>query len=104
MKKIVMMKLSKLRDLIREKHNIQIIFSKDIIDYLVEDNMDTDSDSGGARKVMSKLESEVTTSVARFINTYPEVNKLKVCVEGELASRNKTKLESDAYIKIQAFK
>lgn len=104
MKKIVMMKLSKLRDLIREKHNMQIIFSKDIIDYLVEDNMDTDSDSGGARKVMSKLESEVTTSVARFINTYPEVNKLKVCVEGELASRNKTKLESDAYIKIQAFK
>ena len=104
MKKIVMMKLSKLRDLIREKHNMQIIFSKDSIDYLVEDNMDTDSDSGGARKVMSKLESEVTTSVARFINTYPEVNKLKVCVEGELASRNKTKLESDAYIKIQAFK
>lgn len=104
MKKICMMKLKKLQALILEKHNIQVKFEKVVVDYLVEDNLDTDSDSGGARKVMGKLESEVTTEIAAFINKYPMISKLKVTVEGELASRNKNKKDSDAYIKIQAFK
>ena len=104
MKRIVKRKLTLLKDMIREKHNIDIPFEKIVVDYLVEDNLDTDSDSDGARKVMGKLESEVTTEIAAFINKYPNIPKIKVVVEGELASRNKNKKDSDAFIKIIAFK
>lgn len=102
MKRIVEMKLRKLKDEVWKKHNVELKLSSKIIRYLVEDNLDTDSNSGGARIVMSKLETEVTTSIARFINANPKVKVVGVKVEGELAADHKNKLESEAYIKVFA--
>lgn len=104
MKEIVNMKLRKLADEVMKKHNVVLRVHKDVNRYLVEDNLDTDSNSGGARSVMSKLESEVTTAVARFINAHPNIPNIGVLVEGNLAADNKRQLESDAYIKIAAVK
>ena len=100
MKKIVIMKLKKLTEEVRHKHGIDLSISSKVVRYLVEDNLDTDSDSGGARNVVSKLESEVTTAVARYINNYPNVLNLVVTVEGNLAADNKNQLLSEAYIKV----
>lgn len=102
MERIVKSKLAKLRNEVRLKHNIELGFAKDIIRYLVYDNLNTDSDSGGARAVMTKLESEVTTEVAAFINRNQYVSKINVKVEGELAIDNKYSLESKASIKVVA--
>lgn len=100
MKKIVIMKLKKLIDEVRYKHGIDLNIHSKVVRHLVEDNLDTDSDSGGARAVIGKLESEVTTAVARYINSYPEASNLVVTVEGDLAADDKHKLVSDAYIKV----
>lgn len=99
-KKIVEMKLKKLKDEVMQKHNVELKIQKNVIRYLVEDNLDTDSNAGGARIIMSKLESEVTTAIARFINSHPNVYSIGVVVEGDMAADNKQQLESSAYIKI----
>lgn len=99
---IVKMKLRKLKDQVRSRHGVELVVNKDVIHYLVDDNLSTDSDAGGARVVMSKLESEVTTNVARFINEHPFVSRIGVKVEGDMAIDNKNQLESRAYIKVLA--
>ena len=82
------------------KHNVILKIATSVVDYLVMDNMDTDSDSGGARAVMSKLEAEVTTEVARYINSHPHADAIGVVVEGATAYDNKTQLESKAHIRV----
>ena len=62
--------------------------------------MDTQASSGGARIVMSKLEEEVTTAVARFINLHPDIMRVGVVVKGAMASDDKNRLESEAYIEV----
>lgn len=101
MKAIVRMKLMKLKEEVSSKHGIRLKINPKVIDYLVEENLDTDSDSGGARAVMSKLESEVTTAVAQFINSHPYSRAMAVMVEGELATRNVHKLLSDARVVVK---
>lgn len=97
-KKIVISKLKKLQSMVEEKHGVKLKVKSRIVEYLVKDNMDTESDAGGARAVISKLESEVTTAVARAINLFPEAEALLVDYEGEPAYLNKNKLESSAHI------
>lgn len=104
MKKIARNKLNKLIKEVRSKHNVDLRISNDVVRYLVEDNLDTDSNSGGARIVMSKLESEVTTSVAAFINKHADCRSMAVLVEGTLAADDKSLLKSDAHIKVAGLK
>lgn len=104
MKNIVGMRLRMLKNEIRQKHNVSVQFESRIIRYLVEDNLDTNSDSGGARAVMSKLESEITTNIARYINSHPKVVEIGVCVDGEMASENKQNLISDASVFVGTLK
>lgn len=97
-KAIVRMTLQKLKQEIMEKHGATLKVSTKVINYLVEDNLSTDSDSGGARRVMSKLESELTTSIARYLNQHPGISVVTADVEGDMAYENKDQLESRAFI------
>lgn len=97
-KRIVIMKLKKLKSEIMKKHGVLLKVTPRVIDYLVEDNMTTDSNDGGARRIMAKLESELTTSVSRYINEHSGLSTVVVNVEGELMIENKNKLESEATI------
>ena len=98
MVQIVKSKLMKLMKQVADKHNIRLFISDEVIDFLTEDNLDTDSNSGGARVVVSKLEETVTTEVSRFINAHPSVQQVFVTVEGEMAKDNKYKRTSQAHI------
>lgn len=100
MEKIVIMKLKDLRRKLLDKYGVEMVVDARVLKYLVEDSLTTDSDSGGARAVMAKLESEVTTAIARFINTYPEVRLINVKMEGTLVSEDKASLVSDSHVKI----
>lgn len=102
MKRIAETKLNKMRKQVADKHGIHVDVHNDVVRYLVEDNLDADAQSGGARAVVSKMESEVVMEVARYVNLHKDVSSIVVNVEGEMACDNKHKLESDAHIVINA--
>lgn len=97
---ICKMKLKALKKEILMKHNIEVKIDAKVADYIVKDNLDTDSNSGGARIIASKIADEVVTNISRFINDNPGVRVIGVKVMGELASENKNKLQSEAYIEV----
>lgn len=92
---------SKLKQFVQEvltKHGTRVFVDERVIDYLVEDKSDTDSDAGGARAAIGRLTDEVATAVAAFINRHPGQRAIQVEVSGELRSENKELLKSDAEI------
>lgn len=95
-----------LADLSREvalKHNVKCLISKKVIQYLVGDTINThDSNAGGARSVMHKLETEVTTPIATFVNSHPEIRTIYVSVEGDMRSTDIHRLISAAQVKVSA--
>lgn len=102
MRRIVKSKLMKLVKEVSKKHNVELRIDKCVVDYLVLDNLDTDSNSGGARIVVTKMIEEITTPVAQFINENPDVRIVGVRVEGDMAYEHKNMLASEAYIKVAA--
>lgn len=103
-KKIVKNKLRSLINDVMVKHNVRITVDQRVLQYLIEDKADSDSDAGGARAAVSKLTDEVTTSVAAFINAHPSERRIRIDVEGELVSDHKDMLTSDARIVVSAMR
>lgn len=99
---ITRQKLIGLKAKIKQVHGIETKISPRVIDYLVKDRLDTDSDSGGARAIITRLETDVTAVIARFINENPGIRAISVDVAGNMAFEDKTRLQSDAYIKVKA--
>jgi ATP-dependent Clp protease ATP-binding subunit ClpA len=98
---------SKLRQLVQEvltKHNVRVKVDAKVLQYLVDDKGDTESDAGGARAAIGKLTDEVTTEVAAFINAYPSERTIRIDVRGDLVSDNKDMLKSDARIEVTAIR
>lgn len=105
MKNICKMRLEKLRKEIAKKHRVTVYYDKRLIDYIVLDKMTTDSDAGGARAIVSRIDSEITMEISKFINSSPVFRNgrnIWVNVEGELVSENKNKLESSARITVSS--
>lgn len=98
---IVRSKLDKLCKEVKSKHNIDVAIHNKVVDYLVKDNLDTEASAGGARAAINKMNSEVTSKLARFINAHPDVKEIIVNVEGDMAFENKNQLESRAYITVK---
>jgi ATP-dependent Clp protease ATP-binding subunit ClpA len=101
-RKIVKNKLRSLAQEVLVKHNARVVVDERVLQYLVDDKGDSDSDAGGARTAVAKLTDEVSTEVASFINQYPAQRRLRIDVEGELASDHKSMLTSDAHIAVSA--
>lgn len=96
---------NKLRTMVAEvlvKHNVRVDIDQKVLQYLIEDKGDTDSNTGGARAAVAKMTEEVTTAVARFINEHPSQRRIRIDVVGELASDHKTMLTSEARIEVSA--
>ena len=103
MTRICLMKLSKLKDDVKLKHNIEVVYDNNIVKYIVQDKLTTDSDSGGARGVVSRIEREVTAEIAAFINAHPECRNgstIYVYTKGDLMIDSKNRLESTAYVAV----
>lgn len=98
MKRITVVALKRLARNVRHRHNVELDVGENIVRYLVNDNLTTDSDSGGARRVMNKLESEVVTAISRFINANPGVRRIGVLVDGDMAADNKDMVKSTATV------
>lgn len=92
---------NKVGQLIREvydKHNVTLTVTETIIDYLLYENIDKDTDAGGARGVIRRLNLELTSMVARYINIHPDEKRIAAKIEGKMASKSKTQLKSKAKI------
>lgn len=98
---------NKLRGMVQEvlvKHNVRVDIDERVLQYLIEDKADTDSNAGGARSAVAKMTDEVTTGVAAFINEHPSERRIRIDVVGELVSDNKDMLTSDAHIEVSALR
>lgn len=102
---ITKMRLVSLCKELKLKHGITCYIDPDVITYVVGDTMNlTDANAGGARAIMHKLETEVVANVSEFINTYPDINKIVIKIEGSMRSTHKDQLKSHAYVKVLATK
>lgn len=96
---------TKLRVLVQEvltKHNATLVVGPKVLQFLVQDKGDSETDAGGARASISMMTTEVTTRVAAFLNAYPEERRLRVDVEGDMASDHKDMLKGTAVVKVTA--
>ena len=98
MQGIIEMRLKKLAKEVYKRHGVRLHVKPDIYTYLIYDKLDTDSDSGGARIVVSKLERELTVPLARYINENPDQKEVFVSIAGKMAIMDKRQLESQAYV------
>jgi len=97
-------KVKQLQTLLLKKHGVTLQVHKRVLDYIIRDNLTNDANDGGGRAVITKLETEVTTEIARFINQYPEIKYVRVIVEGELASETKYSKESKGEIVVESYR
>lgn len=97
--------LGKLVHNLKNKYKIKAYVSSDIITYINGDMVSqTDADAGGAREVLHKLQSEVVSSVAAFINNYPQIKIINIVVKGQMAYTTKEHRISHAHIEVHAVK
>ncbi|MFD2024171.1 AAA family ATPase [Promicromonospora aerolata] len=102
--KIVRNKLRRMTQEVLVKHDVQVHTDKRVLQYLIEDKGDSDSDAGGARTAVAKMTDEVTTAVATFINEHPSQRQIRIDVVGDLVSDDKNRLSSDAHIRVGAMR
>lgn len=99
-RRIILRKLEELQHEIYRVHGIRLHIHADIVDFLVFENHDVDTDSGGARGLVARMDSEVVSQVARYINQHKDVKDIGVLVEGRMAHRHKDMRESEAKITV----
>lgn len=101
---VVTKALKQLRDDVKSKHNTTMMVKSDVLTYITEDLVTTDTDRGGARGAIRILNKEIATAVAKFINENPEYAKIQIGMEGELRAHNKHIRKSQAHPVIRALK
>lgn len=97
---ITRMRLEGIKKKLLDKHGVKMTYTEDVITYLVKDTLTTDSNSGGARAIMNKLNTEVVSAISEYINKNPNAKRVGVAIGGEMASEDKYRLESAAYVKV----
>lgn len=102
--KIIMTKLQSLIDMVREKHGVELKIPTEVAEYICFDRLTTDSDAGGARAAIAKMQQEVYTGVSRFINEHPDEKCIGVQINGTQAWKDKSVLNSDAYISVYSIR
>ncbi|WP_431872671.1 AAA family ATPase [Nocardiopsis eucommiae] len=101
-RKIVKNRLRQMRREIMVKHGVRVEIAERVLQYLIDDHADTDSNAGGARAAIAKMTDEVTISLAAFINAHPHERVLRVDVRGMMRSENKGLRQSDSYVEVTA--
>lgn len=97
-KHIILRQLEKLRARVYELHRVDLVVHKDVVEFIISDQMDTETNSGGARGVLARFEDEVVSKVAAFINRYKNVKKVGIMVQGEMRISNKQRVKSEGRI------
>lgn len=97
---ILTKKLEELHDVVYQTHGVTLLIDQNVVTYLVHDVFDIDTNSGGARGLVSLMETHVVAPLSRYINNHPDTKHMGAYVKGEMAIGNKSKLKSSAVIEI----
>lgn len=92
--KICIMELAKIKTRVRKIHNMDLIVTEKTVRFLVRDLLIRGSDSGGARQLLSIIDSNVNSVIAEYVSKYPYNKQCVIDVHGEIASDNKNKREN----------
>lgn len=95
----------KLRSMVQEvltKHGARVHLSSRVLQYLVDDKVDTDASAGGARGAIQLLTDDVMTEVAAFVNAHPNERAIAVDINGVMKSDDEYLLNSDAYVEVKS--
>ena len=94
-----------------EKYTIPDGYSMDsfstnkVLGYIVVDHVVKNANNGGGRSVARRIESEIASSVATWLNTHPKAYKtyseIRLSVEGKMVLDDKFDSEGTAHIKIE---
>ena len=100
---ITMTKLQAMVQEVMRKHGVKVHVDRRVVDFLVEDESQSDSDAGGARDMVRRMARHVTTEVAAFVNEHPEERDIGVRIEGVMRSEDKSILKSSARVVVQPY-
>ena len=103
LRKIMTKKLAEMITDVKRKHGIHVTVDGRVLEFLVEDEARSDSDSGGARDMVRRMQRFVTTEIAAFINEHPHERNIVVRIEGTLRSEDVSILKSDARVVVQPY-
>lgn len=103
LRKIMTKKLAEMIKDVKRKHGIHVTVDGRVLEFLVEDEARSDSDSGGARDMVRRMQRFVTTEIAAFINEHPHERNIAVSIEGTLRSEDVSILKSDARVVVQPY-
>lgn len=103
LRKIMTKKLAEMITDVKRKHGIHVTVDGRVLEFLVEDEARSDSDSGGARDMVRRMQRFVTTEIAAFINEHPHERNIAVSIEGMLRSEDVSILKSDARVVVQPY-
>ena len=103
LREIMTKKLAEMITDVKRKHGIHVIVDGRVLKFLVEDEARSDSDSGGARDMVRRMQRFVTTEIAAFINEHPHERNIAVSIEGTLRSEDVSILKSDAHVVVQPY-
>lgn len=101
--KIMTKKLAEMITDVKRKHGIHVTVDGRVLEFLVEDEARSDSDSGGARDMVRRMQRFVTTEIAAFINEHPHERNIAVSIEGTLRSEDVSILKSDARVVVRPY-
>lgn len=101
-RKIVLNKLKQLVQEVLTKHGVRIKVDPKVLEYLIENKAEVESNAGGARDAIGKMTDEVTTNIAAFVNAHPKEKVIRVEVVGVMKSEDESLLISDASIRVFA--
>lgn len=118
---IAMMRIKELNQRIYRKHGIRLQLANEtyelpdgflqtsftvnkVLAYLVADRVKRDANNGGGRAVARRIESEVASVVAAFLNKHPNAYKsfdyISLSVEGKMVLDDRFDAEGSARIKV----
>lgn len=83
-------------------HQVRTRIDRRVAQWLIKDLSEIQASQGGARRMISQLNSTVKTDLAVFINAHPEEKDVFIDIEGELISENKFRRSSDAHPVVRA--
>lgn len=98
--RIILNKLKRLQADVYRIHGVQVLIQPDVVMYLVYEDNDIDTNTGGARGLVARMDTEVVSPLSRYINKYPDAKSIGIHVKGEMACRNKNIRKSDAHIEV----
>lgn len=98
--RIILNKLKRLQADVYRIHGVQVLIQPDVVTYLVYEDNDIDTNTGGARGLVARMDTEVVSPLSRYINKHPDVKSIGIHVNGEMACRNKNIRQSDAHIEV----